>query len=193
MSFRTETVHREFSPKEAAEVSGVSPDLQRDWRRRGVLPGRVGGKWTSFTLYDVIQLTVMRAFSQSGLSLELAETFSGLAILPVLATFYRWDDTAIFTGDELSEDDQKYVRANGVRGASEDQQFSFVALPPSNGEVSAARLEHLARGEQMMSEIGSFHGIVIDHIGLAHHIAQTAKLPLAWFRITILPEESEAK
>ncbi len=63
----------------------------------------------------------------------------------------------------------------------------------ANESTAAARLEKLALGEHQMSKIGSFHGIVIDYSGLAHHIAKTAKLPLAWFKVTIAPEESEAK
>ncbi len=79
------TITREFTPKEAAAVTGVSPTLQRDWRRRGLLPEKKEVGWTSFTLEDVIQMSVMKAFADSGISVKAAREFSDLAVLPTLA------------------------------------------------------------------------------------------------------------
>lgn len=51
-----------FSPAEAASLSGVSADLQRDWRRRSLIPASVGGR-ARFALDEVAGLYVMNACS----------------------------------------------------------------------------------------------------------------------------------
>ncbi len=185
MKYNINTISHEFSPKEAARVSDVSTALQRDWRRRGILPKRQGGTWSTFSLDDVIEMTAMRAFSKSGLSLEASENIAGLAVLPVIATLSRWDDTAVFEGDKLNEDQMARVRSSAVVGASEDDQFSFVALPEKVHGSSAARLKNLADGEMIMSRNKSFHAIVLDHVGLAHHIANNSPLPLIRYIVEV--------
>ncbi|MCB1398054.1 MAG: MerR family transcriptional regulator, partial [Rhodobacteraceae bacterium] len=90
MKYSVRTITHEYSPSEVARVSGVSTSLQRDWRRRGVIQGRADG-WNKYDLADVIRMTVMRAFTQSGISLETAESVSSLAVLPVMDELVRWD------------------------------------------------------------------------------------------------------
>lgn len=189
MRYSINTVERQFSPKEAAEISGVSTTLQRDWRRRGVLPEKDGAKWATFTLTDVIEMTVMRAFSESGLSLETARNIAGMTVLPVLASLSRWDDTAVFEGHKLTAEQEELCRSGAVRGATEEDQFSFVALPEIAGGVSASRLKKLGDGEMVMARHKSFHAVVVDHYALAHHIGETALLPLITFKVEL---ESEA-
>ena len=185
MKYAVETLTHEFSPKEAAAVSGVSTALQRDWRRRGVLPQRIDKKWSTFELSDIIEMTVMRRFSQSGLSLESSAQIAGLAVLPVIATLSRWDDTAVFEGDELSDDEMDRCRKGAVGGVSEDEQFSFVALPGKEDGASAARLTNLSDGESIMAQNNSYHAIVLDHYGLAHHIAKSSPLPIIRYVVTV--------
>ena len=184
MKYSVKIVTREFSPSEVAMVAGVSTALQRDWRRRGVIQGRSDG-WNKYDLSDVIKMTVMRAFTQSGIALETAEALSGMAVLPVIAALSRWDDTAVFDGDELNQEQMDRIRGGAVRGASEDDQFSFVALPEKDGNPVAARLDNLAKGEQLMGQNKSFHGVTVDHYGLAHHIANTSPLPIIRYEIEV--------
>ena len=188
MKYAVKTITREYSPSEVAAVSGVSTALQRDWRRRGVIHGRSDG-WNKYDLSDVIRMTVMRAFTQSGIGLETAEALSGMAVLPVIATLSRWDDTAVFEGDTLNDEQRERIRGNAVRGVSEDDQFSFVALPERDGEAVAARIDNLAKGEQLMGQNQSFHGVAVDHYGLAHHIASTSPLPIIRYEIEVGGEE----
>jgi hypothetical protein len=184
MTYRIVTADRKFTPKEAGLVSGVSPALQRDWRRRGVLPPREDQGWSSFDLSDVIKMTVMRAFSESGLSLKAAEVMAAMAILPVLSDFCRWEDVAVFEGVELPQEVQERTRTGSVRGISPDQQFLFASLP-SEEFPKGARLAKLADAEAIMGRAKSFHGVVVDLYGLAHHIARVAPLPL--IRFVVMP------
>lgn len=184
MTYSVTTVKREFSPSEVARVSGVSTALQRDWRRRGVIPGRSDG-WNRYSLDDVIRMTVMRAFTQSGISLETAEMVSGSAVLPVSDELVRWGDVAVFAGDPLSEKDMNMIREGHVKGASAEEQFTFVALPEDSGGTSAARLRNLADAEDVMGRSGNFYGIALDHYGLAHRIARLSPLPIITFEVEL--------
>lgn len=184
MKYSVSTITREFTPSEVAQVTGVSTALQRDWRRRGVIEGRSDG-WNKYKLSDVIKMTVMRAFTQSGISLETAEGLSFMAVLPVIATLSRWEDTAVFSGDPLNDEQKERVRSGAVGGASEDDQFSFVALPEKDGKPVAGRTKDLAKGEQLMAQNQSFHGVVVDHYQLAHHIAAHSPLPIITYEIEV--------
>lgn len=55
-----------FTPAEAAKFTGVSTALQRDWRRRGILPARGSGKHHRFTFEDLCEMTALKAFSDAG-------------------------------------------------------------------------------------------------------------------------------
>ncbi|MCB0636584.1 MAG: MerR family transcriptional regulator [Lewinella sp.] len=185
MKYSVRTITHEYSPSEVARVSGVSTSLQRDWRRRGVIQGRADG-WNKYDLADVIRMTVMRAFTQSGISLETAESVSSLAVLPVMDELVRWDDVAVFTGDQLSAEQMERIRASHVRGASGDEQFTFVALPEDAEEgASAARLRNLADGERIMGMSGNFYGIALAHDLLAHRIAELSPLPIIRFEVEV--------
>lgn len=184
MNFSVSTVTRDFSPREVARVSGVSTSLQRDWRRRGVIPSRAEG-WNKYSLDDVIRMTVMRAFTQSGISLETAEIVSQLAVLPVIDELVRWDDVAQFDGDPLSEKQMNMIRESHVSGASGDEQFTFVALPDDGEGSSAARLRNLADAEAVMGRSRNFYGIALDHTALAHRIARLSPTPIITFNIQV--------
>lgn len=60
-----------FAAGEAAYITGVSQDTQRDWRRRGFLPPSVG-KHTRFTVRELCHLRLIRAVLEAGFSLTLA-------------------------------------------------------------------------------------------------------------------------
>lgn len=51
----------EFTPGEAARISGVSATLQRDWRRRGYLRKEAGQ--ARFTSFDVAELMALNALA----------------------------------------------------------------------------------------------------------------------------------
>jgi hypothetical protein len=53
-----------FTPGEAARITGVSLDLQRDWRRRGYLPASEGH--ARFNLFDLGGMLVTQMLSERG-------------------------------------------------------------------------------------------------------------------------------
>lgn len=69
---------RGYTPKEAAELCGISTQAQRDWRHRGLMPsdrkGTTGG-WTSFDHIEVAALAIMAYAAQElELRLDFAKT-----------------------------------------------------------------------------------------------------------------------
>lgn len=67
-----------FTPSEAAALSGVSTDLQRNWRHRKLIPGRDGSR-AAFSLEDVATLYLMNAASVMGAIAEVKEGCAALA------------------------------------------------------------------------------------------------------------------
>ncbi|WP_300071135.1 MerR family transcriptional regulator [uncultured Ruegeria sp.] len=190
MKYRVETREHEFNPGEVAKVTGVSTSLQRDWRRRKVTSGKTSQGWNKYSLSEVIRMSVMRAFTQSGISLETADLVSSLAVLPVMDELVHWEDVAVFKGDTLSSEQMDKARDRFVSGASGDDQFTFVALPEQKGTASASRIKNLADGESILGRSDNFYGIVLDHSLLAHRIAGLSTLPLIEFIVTVTEDRN---
>lgn len=67
-------VDRTFSASEASRYSGISQDVLRDWRRRGVLDGvgaaQPSGRWL-FSFHEIILLAIVRALEPNGQSIAV--------------------------------------------------------------------------------------------------------------------------
>jgi hypothetical protein len=63
---------RTWTAGEAATITGVNTASQLDWRRRGFLVASGEGKWTRFTIRDLCQLRLTRAFIDVGLPVGTA-------------------------------------------------------------------------------------------------------------------------
>jgi hypothetical protein len=55
-----------FSPAEVESIAGVSPSLQRDWRRRKFLP-KNAGRHARFDAYQLMEIWAMRALADRGI------------------------------------------------------------------------------------------------------------------------------
>lgn len=63
-----------YTPSEAAEISGLGLELQRNWRRRGYLPKNKGhGR---YTLSDLAVFAVMAQLSERGIGPNVSQTFA---------------------------------------------------------------------------------------------------------------------
>lgn len=67
-------VNRTFSASEASRYSGISQDVLRDWRRRGVLEGvgaaQPSGRWL-FSFHEIILLAIVRTLEPNGQSIAV--------------------------------------------------------------------------------------------------------------------------
>ncbi|QEL27260.1 MerR family transcriptional regulator (plasmid) [Bosea sp. F3-2] len=99
MTSRRQTIRyisTEFTPAEAARATGVSVELQRDWKRRGYLASREDGKHSRYTFEDLSRMLALKSFSDAGIGLRVAttplgsdgfrnaETAASMAMLPML-------------------------------------------------------------------------------------------------------------
>ncbi|MCY1126016.1 MerR family transcriptional regulator [Frigidibacter sp. RF13] len=70
-----------IAPARLAEITGVSPDTQRDWRRRGVFEGigvlQENGRWL-YDNFDVLIVCLLRQLSDSNVDLFTARSISTL-------------------------------------------------------------------------------------------------------------------
>lgn len=57
---------RSFTPKDLTSITGLSPTMQRDWRRNGYLPPRESG-WSSFDLEEVSKVALLKVLADAGL------------------------------------------------------------------------------------------------------------------------------
>jgi hypothetical protein len=69
-----------YAPKEAGALSGVTSDVQREWRRRKLMPFMVPSQesreWKNFDLREVSALTIMRTLSEFEVPLGTARTIA---------------------------------------------------------------------------------------------------------------------
>ena len=113
-----------FSPKEAAELSGVSSDVQREWRRRDLMPFTAAREnsreWNAFNLRQVSALTIMRVLSECGVPLDRARKMA-MAAAPNVLTFIA---------DSLDEKArQAFKKQNRIsRSAKQNEPELFVAM-----------------------------------------------------------------
>jgi hypothetical protein len=92
-----------FGAGEAERISGVSIDLQKQWRARGHLPPLEGAGKARFDCYDLARILVMAQMAERGIgpahSGEIAEIASGSVVYGSLK------DPAAFAGDPGGDDD----------------------------------------------------------------------------------------
>lgn len=60
-----------YQAGEAAYITGVSPETQREWRGRGFLPS-TPGKHARFTVRDLCRLRMLRALIEAGIPIGTA-------------------------------------------------------------------------------------------------------------------------
>jgi hypothetical protein len=73
MSFTFKKTLSVFTPSEAEQITGVALALQRDWRRRAILPKRDGH--ARFDLHDLADMLTLKMCSDAGMSLDAAKAW----------------------------------------------------------------------------------------------------------------------
>jgi hypothetical protein len=179
MGYRIKSIDKEYGAAEVERITGVSPELQRDWRRRGILakldqPGRA-----KYSLSDVIEIAALKTLADAGLPVSMAGDLAGLAILPVIDNFLRWPGVYEFTGHELSDAEKSEILARHVVGVTDDENWLYAALgrdEPIMGRTSDLRnLDGGLRGAKA--------AIIVDLTSLAAEITDRAALPLIKFQV----------
>lgn len=120
---------REFTPAEVAAITGVSVSLQRDWRRREILPERKKEGWTRFTLTDVIEIRVLKFFADAGFSVKDVREYSSMAVLPVWVLLKDIPGAVVFEGDPIGEQLQERILLSMEKdaGAAAGKRYFVIA------------------------------------------------------------------
>lgn len=75
-----------LAPSEVSEITGVSPEMQRDWRRRGLMDdlGEVTNSRWRYSVHDAFTLWIVRKLTESGIALVDAMDPASLAASDLL-------------------------------------------------------------------------------------------------------------
>jgi len=84
---RLNYVSERYTPAEAEIVTGVNVALQRDWRRRGLLP-ETGKGHARYSAAELAQMMIMQEGATQGLGPKLLKDMHGTAAMP-LATWVQ--------------------------------------------------------------------------------------------------------
>lgn len=185
MRFSVRTINREFSPAEAAEITGVSTALQRDWRRRGILAENAEGKWTRWELTDIIRLSVMKLFSDAGMDVSQTKTIAQMAILPTLAAITPIDAAVAFDGDEIPEESRDRIRFGTVRTTHPSHTLGRFLVAFGKGEYDVCRTDSLAAVESLLDEQPRPIFSIVDCDSLGALIAKRAGGPVIRYEIEV--------
>lgn len=110
---------KKLSPSQAAQLTGVTVVLQRDWRRRGLMRGAAEGH-NAFDAGGLSELFIMGTFARAG-RLADGPKFAG-ALGPVLGHYLE----AVVAGRPIAPpNDVAVLWANGEIGAYPDAQIAF--------------------------------------------------------------------
>ncbi|MBX9791257.1 MAG: helix-turn-helix domain-containing protein [Sphingomonas sp.] len=122
-----------YTPAEAEMVTGVNVALQRDWRRRGLLP-ETGGGHARYNAAELAEMMIMQRGATQGLGPKLLKDMLQTAAMPLAS----WVESLVRVKDLFSVDcvipvDQfpaSYVVCVAGRAISTaDLNETFEALP----------------------------------------------------------------
>ena len=185
MAFSVRTVSREFSPAEAAAITGVSTALQRDWRRRKIVHGEPNseGKWTRWSLTDIISLSVMKLFSDAGMEVSSTTTIAGMALMPTMSALALIDEAVEFDGDDIGETEKERVRSATVRTTHPSHTAGRFLASFGRGEYDVCRTDDLATLEARLDEEVRPIVAVVDCYNLARLIVEKAGGPVIRYEV----------
>ena len=181
-----EWIEREFQAKEAAELSGVPQELQRNWRRRGVLDEHSGAGRVRFSLYDVCDLKVLGILSEAKISVKFAR-FIGSQVAAAVMSYVRRDLNACeVLGVKLSQDEtfRLIEQCYGAAVGNRFTMFRMLELPEGDPRTYCFVSDTWDGLMEMGAKDGGVSAaLVLDSSALAREIVKAAKRPLITYRL----------
>lgn len=186
MQYRVERIENQFQAQEASDISGVSPTLQRDWRRRELLPERQNEGRMRFTLHQIIELAVMKRLSDAGMSVKSTKALAWQAVVSVQMALESMPEAIEVRGADLSRgeifDLLRSLEKPIVRQSI--NCFALPELPEGSASVSAFVASSWEDLGKMIEEAPEFStGFVMDAVGFAREIVANAKRPLITYQL----------
>lgn len=131
---RLNYVLERYTPAEAEHVTGVNVALQRDWRRRGLLP-ETGGGHARYSAADLAEMMIMQEGATQGLGPKLLKDLLGTAAIPLACWVesLAWVEDAGISLDNATPVDQfpdcYVVSVAGHAISTADLNRTFETLP----------------------------------------------------------------
>lgn len=187
MSHSVRIINREFSPAEAATITGVSTALQRDWRRRDIIKADPNpeGKWTRWTLADIIRLSVMKLFSDVGMEVSSTSIVAGMAIMPTLSALAQIEEAVEFSGADIGESEKMRLRSRTTMTTHPSHVPGRFLAWFGRGEYDVCRADSLSSLEEVLDQRSRSIMSIVDCRNLASLIANRAGGPVIIYEINI--------
>jgi hypothetical protein len=180
---RFQVIDREFTAGEAAQITGVSQALQRDWRRREILKAGEAGKWARFSLTDIIEMSVKKIAADAGFYVGKSSMLSGMAILPTLHEIIRISGAVEFSGVSVDESDRRQALGM-VIGGFYGGRFLLMIGRADAEQPKLIRTDNIMNVVDFLQNNKSPHCIVVDCRQLAETIFALAKGALIRIEVT---------
>ena len=163
MRFSLRFREEQFTPAEAARITGVPMHLQRDWRSQSFLPERSGGR-ASFTPHVLAKMRVMMKLRELGLALPDAHRNADVAANSVVYAALRNSPTEALGVEGPSD------RADDFRSqfldAETDHCATLAEMPDLTDFYRHALIQHgecdlvAAMDEQTLDETAEVAGVI---------------------------------
>jgi hypothetical protein len=187
MSVNVRILEQDFTPAEAAMVSGVSVAQQRDWRRRGLLPEKNKAGWSRFSISEVINLSVMHLFTRAGVSPSNVSKLRNLAVLPTLTGIYDNQEGYEFVGDSLDREARWQI---WFTSRGDHRPPIIVVTTDDDGNVVVHRANAHTEIAGILETVGVPNCVVLDCYQLANRLVRRTHGPLIQIKVTAGPDKS---
>ncbi len=139
MGYRRNHVLERYTPAEAEMVTGVNVALQRDWRRRGLLP-ETKGAHARYTASELAEMILMQDFSEAGLGPKVLKNMLGTAAEPLAV----WVESIAWVNGQVDVEDAipqtqlpaRYVVLAGgdaIQASALDEAFASMPAAGAGG------------------------------------------------------------
>jgi hypothetical protein len=188
-------IPREFSPAEFAKITGVHTALQRDWRRRGILPERdPAAGWSQYPLATVVEGSILNQLAEAGFSPKQMLAVASLALGSVLERLAQFKGAYVIVG---IESDMENVRLGDYVPLETPYRFLVIKHQLGARGLTAAEFQKTVfpskdfEAVRQIVEGGGSGWTIVDLHHLADQIVERAGLPLFRVEIADCPENAE--
>jgi hypothetical protein len=163
-----ETIFTVFTPAEAERITGVSVTLQRDWRRREIMPKREGH--ARFDLRDLADMFALKCLFDAGIWLEQAKQDQDLLPFITAGVMMHALAAAGSIEGDLREHRRQFGRLSLLRIVTHDLRLrtlpggDLIIWP--NGEFQFAKnVERTIRGAEPEKKYGTIRILNLQALG----------------------------